>query len=37
VRSPGDLLAAQMDFGRQALELYTSNIARLTQALPGRA
>jgi hypothetical protein len=37
VRSPGDLLAAQMDYGRQAFELYTGNIARFTQALPAIA
>lgn len=33
-RSPGDLIAAQMAFGKQAMELYTSNMARLTQAMP---
>lgn len=31
-RSPADLLAAQMDYGRQVLKLYTSNATRLTQA-----
>lgn len=34
VRSPADLLAAQLDYGRRTLELCTSNMARLTQALP---
>lgn len=32
VRSPQDLVSVQIDYGRQALELYTGNLARLTQS-----
>lgn len=33
-RSPNELLAAQLAFGKQAVDLYTSNMARLIQAIP---
>lgn len=33
-RSPGDLIAAQMAFGTQAMDLYTGNMARLIEATP---
>jgi hypothetical protein len=33
VRSPADLIAAQMAFGGRAMELYTSNMARMTHSI----
>lgn len=32
VRGPQDLVSLQIEYGRQALELYTSNMARLTKS-----
>ena len=37
VKNPGDLLAAQMAFSKQALELYTGNMGRLMRAVPSFA
>lgn len=37
VRSPQDLLAAQVALGQRAMGLYSQNLARLTQAVPDMA